>query len=351
MPDRVATPEPVRELSLADKVAALRDPACHSGARVEAIETHMSWVFLTDTEAFKLKKPVYFDGVDFRSLDGRRFYCLEELRLNRRLAPSVYLDVMPLVLGTDGRIHVGGNGRTVDWLVRMRRLPSGLMLDKMLARRVATPAQMRAIAARLAEFHGAQPPVQLDGVGYRSLLLRHIMQSEAALCDPAWGLPAGHVAALCGRLRFLLIANASVLDHRATTGRIVEAHGDLRPEHVYLGEPMAIIDCLEFSRALRLLDGADEVGFLALECEMAHAAPLAQALVEAYREITGDPVPPRLLHFYQSVRACIRARLAIQHLRDPRYRASQVWRQRALRYLALAERHVAQALLHVHPDA
>jgi aminoglycoside phosphotransferase family enzyme len=109
---------------------------------------------------------------------------------------------------------------------------------------------------------------------------------------------------------------------------------------VYLGEPLAIIDCLEFSAELRLLDAADEVGYLALECEMARAAGLAAVLLQAWRECSGDAVPPPLLHLYQSCRACARARLAIRHLREARYQGSPRWRGRALRYLALADRHL-----------
>lgn len=331
----------VLERTLADKVAALRDPACYperTGA-VQAIETHMSWVFLTDTHAYKLKKPVRYDHQDFASVAARRFYCLEELRLNRRLAPDVYLDVLALA-ATDGRLCIDGAGPVADWLVRMRRLPAQAMLDALLARRAATPQQMRAIAARLAAFHRAQPAVPLDGAGYRALLLRHVADAEQELCDPLWALPPARVAGLFARQRALLAAQAAALEDRIAAGRVVEGHGDLRPEHVYLGEPLAIIDCLEFSPELRTVDAADEIGYLALECELARAPALAGVLVQAYRECSGDPLPGALLHLYQGCRACARARLAIRHLREARYRGSPRWRRRALRYLALAERHL-----------
>ncbi|MFC5499722.1 hypothetical protein ACFPOE_19420 [Caenimonas terrae] len=340
-------------LTLADKVAALRDPACYpeTTRALQAIETHMSWVFLTDAHAYKLKKPVQYDHQDFRTVQGRRFYCGEELRLNRRLAPDVYLDVVPLVRTPDGRLCVGARGRTVDWLVRMRRLPSGAMLDGLLARREAAPAQMQAIAVRLAAFHGSQPPAPLDGPAYRALLLHRIGQSERELCDPAWALPGARIAAICARQRDFLAAHAADLDRRAGAGRVVDGHGDLRPEHVFLGEPLAVIDCLEFSQELRLLDGIDEVGFLALECERAHAGALAAVLLQAYRQASGDPVPPELVHFYQSLRACIRAGLAIRHLREARYRAPSVWRGRTLRYLALAARHLRACAVKLPPAA
>lgn len=334
--------EAAHRVTLVDKVAALRDPACYPETTkvVRAIETHMSWVFLTDAHAYKLKKPVHYDHQDFRSVDARRFYCEEEVRLNRRLAAPVYLSVVPLAVSADGCLRADGQGMAVDWLVRMRRLPAEFMLDSLLARAAATPAQMRAVAVRLAAFHRAQPPAPLDGQSYRALLLRHISEYERELRDPAWSLPAARVVDLCMQQRAVVAASAACLDGRIAAGRVVEAHGDLRPEHVYLGEPLAIIDCLEFSRELRLLDGIDEIGFLALECERAQAGPLAAVLLQAYRESSGDPMPEALLHFYQSCRACARARLAIRHLREPRYQASPVWRRRALRYLALAALHL-----------
>lgn len=329
-------------VTLSAKVAALRQPAAYpdATATVEALETHMSWVFLTDRHAYKLKKPVRFDGQDFRGLAARHFYCQEELRLNRRLAPSVYLDVVPLVARRDGSLAVDAPGPAVDWLVKMRRLPADAMLDALLARGAATPAQMDGVARRLAAFHRAQPAAPLDGAGYRALLLRHIAQYRRGLCEAVGALPLARVEALCERQRRLVGALSACLEARVAAGRVVDGHGDLRPEHVYLGEPPAIIDGLEFSGELRWQDAADEVGFLALECERARAAPLARVLLQAWRDASGDTAPEALVHFYQSCRACSRARLAVRHLREARYRGSPKWRRRALRYLALADRHL-----------
>lgn len=340
--------------TLADKVAALKESACYpepTSAAVQATETHMSWVFLTQAHAYKLKKPVRYDHQDFRSLAARRFYCLEELRLNRRLAPDVYLDVVPLCAATGGALRIGAAGAVVEWLVRMRRLPAEAMLDTLLARRAATPVHMRAVAARLAAFHRAQAPAPLEAAGYRALLVRHIDDDEQELCASLWALPAERLSGLFGRQRALLAAQSGALDARIAAGRVVEGHGDLRPEHVYLGEPLAIIDCLEFSRELRTVDAADEIGYLAMECEMARAPGLAADLVQAWRECSGDAIPDALLHLYQSCRACARARLSIRHLRESRYRGSPRWRRRALRYLALGERHLRAGEALIRPPA
>lgn len=332
----------MREVALAEKVAALRSPHCYPqpAFAVEAIETHMSWVFLTARDAWKLKKPARYDHQDFRSADGRRFFCEEELRLNRRLAPDVYLQVVPLTRERDGALRLGGEGEPVDWLVRMRRLPADCMLDALLARRAATPAHLHAVAERLCRFFATLPPAPLDAAAYRALLHAHLQEAEHELSRPAWRLPAARIRAFFEALRGTLRDRRELFDLRVAQGRVVEGHGDLRPEHVWLGEPLAIIDCLEFSPRLRLQDTADETAYLALECERAGAPALAQELLDAYLSCSGDAVPRALVHWYQACRACSRAALAIRHLHEPRYRASPKWRLRTLRYLALAERHV-----------
>ena len=337
----MAVARQVPDISEAEKVAALRQPASfpEPTRSVQAIETHMSWVFLTDTHAYKLKKPVRLDELDFSSVSARHFYCLEELRLNRRLAPSVYLEVVPLTR-TEGRLRVAGTGQALDWLVKMRRLPATAMLDVLLEHGAATPAHMRMVAARLGEFYGGQPPAALTGAVYRRSLSRRIAENGHDLCDPAWHLPVAPIRAISRRQRLVLLHGADRFDARLAAGRVIEAHGDLRPEHVYLGKPVAIIDCLEFSRELRTADTADEIGFLALECERAGAAPLGRELLRAYCEACNDTPPPSLIHFYQSVRACTRARLAILHLREARYRESDKWPYRARQYLALAALHL-----------
>lgn len=325
---------------LRSKVHALRRPGCYAGAvaRVEAVETHMSWVFLTEAHAYKMKKPVRHDGMDFTTLAKRHFYCDEELRLNRRLAPDVYLDVVPLTLERSGGLHVAGAGRAVEWLVKMRRLPAAQMLDALLARGAATPAMMQAVGRRLGAFHRAQPGVEDGAALLRASLARRIGQAGRELAEFV-GNPA-QVRALCEALRAALDHFAPAMDERGRAGRIVEGHGDLRPEHVFCGEPLAIIDCLEFSRELRTLDAADEAGFLALECERAGAPALGVALLQAWRASAGDDVAPPLVDFYVAVQALVRARLAAAHLRERRYRASPIWLRRTADYLALAQAHL-----------
>jgi aminoglycoside phosphotransferase family enzyme len=133
-----------------------------------------------------------------------------------------------------------------------------------------------------------------------------------------------------------IIHEPRLLAQRVRDRRIVEGHGDLRPEHVYLGVESVVTDCLEFNRAFRILDPADELAYLALECDMLGGHETGRRIIELYRELSGDSVPERLLDFYMSERACLRAKLAIWHLREQDARRPAKWRRRALKYLRLA---------------
>jgi aminoglycoside phosphotransferase family enzyme len=275
-------------------------------------------------------------------VETRHYFCQEEVRLNRRLAPAVYLDVVALRRDGQGRLGIDGEGEVVDWLVWMRRLPAHLTLDRLIQAGTATPAQMRRVAEHLAAFYRGLAPALRDHRRMMARLQREIDTFEHELCDPAYALAADEVTDVCNRLRSALADCRDVLEARVRAGRVVEGHGDLRPEHVWLGEPLAILDCLEFSAELRTLDVADELGFLALECERLGAPELGRALFESFAQITGDVPDLALVDFYQAFRACIRANIAIRHLREACYRDDPKWPRRARQYLALAAGRMAR---------
>lgn len=331
--------------SINAKVAALCQPAAYPEhpQMVEVIETHMSWVFLTERHVYKLKKPVCHVHLDFRKLEARQVYCLEELRLNRRLTEAIYMDVIALKMDSNGALHLGGDGVVVEWLVKMHRLPAHLMLDRMLQEGTACTEHLRRVARRLCDFYQTRSRADINPTQYIHRFRRDIDAYEHELCNPALGLDDTVVRQLCQQQRQLLERCTDMLMARVKAGHIVEGHGDLRPEHICLGEPLAIIDGLEFSNELRTLDTADELGFLALECEALGAPQFGQVLLDAYREEAGEAfdVPhAALIHFYQSYRACVRAKIAIWHLKELRYRDSPQWLARAQRYLHLAAQHM-----------
>jgi aminoglycoside phosphotransferase family enzyme len=329
------------ECPLAAKVAYLRRPGSYSPppTRVEALETHMSWVFLTDLHAWKLKKPVRREFLDFSTVAARKANCEAELRLNDRLAPQTYLAVVPLAVTPGGALALGGAGRPVDWLVQMRRLPRERMLDAVIAGRAVTDSEVTRIASVLAAFYRSVAPVPMPVETFRGRLAEDVEASRRALAEPGTGLPPLAVDGVVDSLRGFIDAQGAMLAARLAAGRIVEGHGDLRPEHVCLLERPVVIDCIEFNRDFRILDVADELAFLALECERLGAADVGTRLFAACSAAIGDRVPPALVHFYAAARALLRAKLAAWHVADVPAELHGEWNARARRYFALAARH------------
>lgn len=334
----MATPTAPVEVALQTKLTALARPELYpeSCTSVEAVETHCAWVFLTRSFAYKLKKPMRLDRMDNLLLASRHRNCQEELRLNRRLAPTVYLDVVALRLSAAGTLSLDGTGTPVEWLVKMRRLPGNLFLDRALQAGKLGTAAVRPVFELLADFYRAQPPVPTSGEAYCRRLEQELEESGQALADRDLGLPESLIGALIAQQRRLLHAERPGLARRAQSGRIIEAHGDLKPEHVHLGDPPCIIDCLEFDRSLRLMDPLEELAYFSIECEQMGAAWLGREALGVYLKRSGEHVDDALFGFYRGRRAARRALTVAWHLRDPSVRARKDWAKIAAGYLARA---------------
>jgi len=328
--------------SLAEKVAVLRNPGTYRRVRrVSAIETHFAWVFLTARHAYKLKKPLRHGTMDYRTLASRERGCREELRLNHRLAPGVYLSVVPLVQ-RDGRLALDQGGKVVDWLVRMRRLPTSRMLDHILARRTLRGGELRRLVRTLAGFFVTAGRFPMAGPQYVDRLTCEITHNRRALRKADAGIDPERAEAVAREQRRFVHRGRSLIASRAA--RLVEGHGDLRAEHVCLSTPVCVIDCLEFSRELRRLDPIDEIAFLSLEIDRLGHPDLAAELVRRYCAAVDDPAAPAIVSFYRSHRAATRAKLAAWHLGDPLFPDPRPWIARAESYLRDAERHAHEAI-------
>ena len=336
--------EQAADPGLEAKVAFLSRPESYpeSTMAVQPVETHMSWVFLTERHAYKLKKPVHFSYLDFRTDALRRHYCSEEVRLNRRLSHGVYLGTVPLMADAGGRLCLGSDGRVVDWLVHMRRLPAERMLDAMIRNRTLRENDLSRALDKLCRFYREAPAVAVTPSAYHARFAAGIAENLRELCNPAYKLPRDLVEATCERQRAVLDGHPELLDRRVHARRVIEAHGDLRPEHICLEPEPQFIDCLEFSRDFRILDPADELAFLALECERLGAPELMRTIFATYAAITGDTPPDTLVRFYQSYRACVRAKIAVWHLNDPVVRDPHKWPAHARDYLRLARDHIGR---------
>jgi aminoglycoside phosphotransferase family enzyme len=328
---------------LSAHLVRLRDPATYPDrpAVVIPIETSRSWVFLTDRFAYKLKKPIRDPLVDLSTLGAREANVKAEVRLNRRLAPDIYLEIIALTESPSGQFMIGGRSRVVDWLVKMRRLPERLMLDSLLDRRALPQVRLRALANRLAHFYVGAHQVRLSGITYQQRLLAELMLNHRILTDAEPMLPLERVKILHAKLLSFLEENERLLDARAEGGYLVEGHGDLRPEHIcLLGHPV-VFDCLEFSERLRQVDPLDDLAFLTVGCERLDSPDVGKVLYDTYRSVSGDAAPNRLVEFYSSYRAGLRARLAAAHLPGLASQAREVWKDKALAFLRVAEHHAS----------
>jgi len=299
----------------------------------------MSWVFLTDSYAYKLKKPVQYDFLDFSSIEARRRDSAEEIRLNTRLAPHIYLGMLPLTRDAAGSLKIDGDGEAVDWLVKMRRLPIVHMLDHVIKQGTVETTDVKRAAVVLAKFYQTSPPAELSESEYGEKLEKNVADNLRELSDPRYRLPAAVVRKINAAQFAFLRDESELLYQRVRAGKIIEAHGDLRPEHIWLGVEPVVIDCLEFKREYRILDVADELAFLAMECEHLGAPSVGQIFLETYSEVTGDKPPEKLLHFYKSYRATLRAKITIWHIKDSDVRNLSKWSNLARDYLRLAEDH------------
>jgi aminoglycoside phosphotransferase family enzyme/predicted kinase len=303
-------------------VRLLADPGTYPPGigEVTHLQTHISHVFLAGPYAYKLKKGVVFPFLDFGTPASREHFCREELRLNRRLAAPVYLDVLPIV-ASDAGLRLGGRGAPVDWVVRMRRLPADRTLGALLARKAVDAATVERLAAHLAAFHAAVPPA--PGGDPERLLVdwRENLDGVRAMVGELLAAEDYDVLADFGPT--YLVRHDAVLRARVQLGHVRDGHGDLRMDHVYvLAEslpPLAdapavpaglyVVDCLEFSPALRAVDVAADLSFLAMELEALGHAAHARALVAAYAEAAGDSLVPALIPFHACHRAIVRGKV------------------------------------------
>ena len=332
------------DIALERKIEVLRRPESYARSvrAVEVRESHMSWVFLTARFAYKMKKPVKWDRLDFSTLALRRTQCENEVVLNRRLAPAVYLGLVQMTCDEKGRLRLGGQGKAVEWLVRMVRLPTERKLERLVEERRVHDHDLVSAMELLVRFYRPAPPVHMPGAEYRLRLANEIASITTDLLSGQVDLPSGLIRNVAASLQAFVERKAALLEARA--GRIIDAHGDLRPQHIYVGPDPAIIDCLEFDRDLRLREPLDELSFLRLECDRLGDARPGDLFIARYCEALNDPAPAAVIRFYAAWRAYERVKLAVGHLKgpdpaDPAHAAK--WHERALTYLRLAESYAA----------
>jgi aminoglycoside phosphotransferase family enzyme len=338
-PSNPTASKSAENVPLADKVRFLSSAKAfgRSTGSVSVSETHMSFVFICGDRVLKLKKPVRHAFLDFSTIAARRINCEHEVSLNRRLAPDVYLGIKALLQEDDGNFHIDGKGTVVDWLVCMRRLPANSMLDQILLTGKLLPDQINRLAERLARFYLSAKRPKLSGNTYVERILAEHEINRKILTQRQFQLDHGRLPSILKRMDDALMRARPSFEARAESAELVEGHGDLRPEHICFENGIAIFDCLEFSSDFRIIDPADELAFLGLECAMLGDDAFGPTLIARIFGVMNSAPADMLLQFYQALRAELRARLVLAHLLDPRPREPDKWEPLARRYLAFAE--------------
>jgi aminoglycoside phosphotransferase family enzyme/predicted kinase len=334
------------------------------------IQTHASAVVLAGDFAYKLKKPKDFGFFDYSTPALRRHFCQEEVRLNARLAPDVYLGVAPVVRAADGRVRFGptlpldhlpepgapfDSGTVVDYAVVMARLPDEATLEAQVRTGTATPDLLAEVAARIAAFHASVPTNEHIATFGDLTVIRGNWEENFAQTRPYLErvFAADLYEQVAAAVRRFLQERQRLFTSRMRAGRIRDCHGDLRLQHVYvLGQNpngshrLAVIDCIEFNERFRYGDVAGEVAFLTMELDAAGRPDLSRAFVDAYVRASGDDALRELLPFYACYRAYVRSKVVAFQLDEPEVPAEQreAARQQAQALFALAA-HYASNLL------
>jgi len=285
-----------------------------AGAGAEVRETHISRVLLEADTVLKIKKPVELGFLDFRTLQQRRAACDAEVALNRRLAPDVYLGVVPITRGDDGVHRLGGDGPAVEWAVRMRRLADRDAASARLDEGRLSRADVVRVAEHVAEFHArAREDEATRAHGSPELIRQNVVENFEQTRDTAPAYLQRRELADIERWQLgFLERQSALLERRVAEGRVRDGHGDLRLEHVYIDDAGAIriIDCIEFNDRFRYGDVCADVAFLAMDLVWHERTDLAEAFLAAYACAAGDYELYALVDFYQSYRAYVRGKVA-----------------------------------------
>ena len=326
-------------------VERLRDPALfdHPVEHFAILETHISCILLTGPYAYKFKKPVDLGFLDFSSLDRRRFYCEEEVRLNRRLAPELYREVIPIT-GSPEAPRIGGPGEAIEYAVMMVEFPQEAQFDRLLEAGRLNEAQLDDLAVQIADFHGRAPPASpTSGFGTPTSVAEVVLDNFSALGTEAEALLGRGALERARRAASGLLKELEPLFlGRRREGRVRECHGDLHLTNIaWLDGRAVAFDCIEFSEALRWTDVMSEVAFLLMDLESRDRGDLAARFLNGYLERTGDYGGLAVLRHYLAYRAMVRAKVAwLRHAQ-----ASGKEREETASRFA---RHFAQACGYLH---
>ena len=307
---------------------------------VSVVQTHISIVFVADEFVYKVKKPVNFAFLDFSTLEKRRHYCHQEIKLNNRLSKGIYLDVLPIRF--DGRRHFlgGTSGEVVEYAVKMRRIPDEKLMKSLFDKDALTRDHLKRISEVLARFHREtlRSP-EIDRFGRIESFKVNSDENFAQVRKYIGiSIQKNEFKTLKGWTEDFYEKNREVFSRRIGQGRIRDCHGDLHMEHVCFTEELSIIDCIEFNDRFRYSDTVADVAFLLMDLEYHGGKDYARTLWNLYKELAGEEEVDSLLTFYKVYRAFVRGKVNSFQVDDENIEADtkEEALERARKYFGLA---------------
>ena len=285
---------------------------------VRWVETHISLVFLTGTYAYKIKKPVNFGFLDFTSLDKRKRFCEQEVTLNRRLAPGLYLGV-PNITEDNGKISFEGKGRVIEYAVKMRQVPEKFLMNRLVEQNKVTPKMMEAVSEKLVRFYSSAETSDYIESFARPERVKQDTDENFEQTERYIGVTISRdvYETIRKRTDCFFRDKEKIFYQRIASHRIRDCHGDLRLEHIFWGDEISIIDCIEFNERFRYTDVAADIGFLAMDIDYYGKPDLNEPLLRTYIEKSGDRDVLKVLDFYMCYRAYVRGKVDSFQLDDP----------------------------------
>lgn len=312
---------------------------------VKSTETHISILFFTGQYVYKLKKPVNFGFLDFTTLEKRKYFCDQEVRLNRRLSSNLYLGVVEIT-EDHRKISFNGRGEVIEYAVLMRQIPQGYLMDQLLQKGQVTKEMIRKIAERLALFYStAETNEYIKSFAKPNRLKEdtdeNFLQTKKYIDQT---IPKKRFEEILGRTNRFYEDRGRLFERRIIEDRIRDCHGDLRLEHIFWGKEILIFDCIEFNERFRYTDVAADLAFLAMDLDYHEREDLSLILIQTYMEKSEDFDLPEILDFYKCYRAYVRGKVESFRLDDLYLseKEKEGTLKRAHRYFDLAYRYSQQ---------
>ncbi len=312
-------------LSQKQVVEALLKPEAYDedAGSIDLVQTHISFVFLTKSFVYKVKKAVNFGFLDFTTLEKRRFFCEKELELNRRLCRDMYLEVVPI--NKADAIRIKGAGETVEYAVKMKRMPQNTMLSRLLEENKVDTKLVDRIAKTIADFHAkAEASNQTSEYGSLAIIgtnwKENFEQTEEYVGKT---ITAEEFTLIRQNVNAFLKNNKVLFKKRVTEGKIRDCHGDIHSDNIFVADQIYIFDAIEFNERFRYCDVAADIAFLAMDLDFKKRTDLSDFLIEKYVAYSSDQELLQLLPFYKCYRAYVRGKVVSFKLNDPNVRSNE----------------------------